>query len=301
MTLPSGNLKHLAAAPSFAAGLIGVVVVAAGAYGYYRITALSGEVAAVRSELASTTALLQEAVLQASTTLTYAFERQKENIAAQLGGVQEQVGKVSGTVKDLEKLSTTDPEFLAKYSKVFFLSENYAPARLVEVPDEFKYNEKAPLQVIPEVLPFLTDMLEEAKEDEVELYLLSAYRSFGTQAALKGRYTITYGSGTANAFSADQGYSEHQLGTAVDFITTGTGGALEGFDQKPAYAWLEDNAHKYGFVLSYPKGNGFYVFEPWHWRFVGVKLATDLHRSGKTFYGMDQREIDAYLINLFDR
>jgi D-alanyl-D-alanine carboxypeptidase len=60
------------------------------------------------------------------------------------------------------------------------------------------------------------------------------------------------------------------------------------------------NAYKYGFTLSYPKGNTSYVFEPWHWRFVGVKLATDLHNQGKNFYDLDQRSIDAYLVNFFD-
>lgn len=299
MDSPKVALTALSTNPAVVGGLA-VVVIAASAYGYFQLVSLSQEVQALRSELASTSALLQDSVLQASTTLTSAFEREKQSIAVQIGGVQEQVGKVSGTVKDLEKLSATDPEFLAKYSRVFFLSENYAPARLAEIPSEYKYNERAPLQVIPEVLPFLTDLLEDAKDDGVEIFLLSAYRSFGTQEALKGQYRVTYGAGTANAFSADQGYSEHQLGTAVDFITTGTGGALEGFDQKPAYEWLLQNAHEYGFVLSYPKGNGFYVFEPWHWRFVGVKLATDLKKSGKTFYGMDQREIDAFLIYLFD-
>ena len=104
----------------------------------------------------------------------------------------------------------------------------------------------------------------------------------------------------ANQFSADQGYSEHQLGTAVDLITTGTDGVLAGFDKKPAYAWMTANAYRYGFILSYPPDNTYYIFEPWHWRFVGVKLATDLHNQGIYFYQMDQRTIDTYLADFFD-
>jgi D-alanyl-D-alanine carboxypeptidase len=111
---------------------------------------------------------------------------------------------------------------------------------------------------------------------------------------------VTYGSG-ANAFSADQGYSEHQLGTTFDFTTEGIGGGLvTSFENTPAFAWLKDNAHKYGFTLSYPKDNAYYVYEPWHWRFVGEDLAEDLHEAGKTFYDWDQREIDKYLIKIFD-
>jgi len=143
-------------------------------------------------------------------------------------------------------------------------------------------------------------MIDTASSSGVAFYALSAYRSFAEQKALKGEYEMTYGAGTANSFSADQGYSEHQLGTAVDFIAPGQGGILDGFDKTGAYIWLLANAYKYGFVLSYPKDNGYYVFEPWHWRFVGVKLATDLHNLNENFYTMDQRTIDAYLVNIFD-
>ena len=91
-----------------------------------------------------------------------------------------------------------------------------------------------------------------------------------------------------------------KLGTAVDLTTTGLGGGLDGFEKTPAFAWLLSNAYRYGFVLSYPPNNQYYVFEPWHWRYVGVKLATDLRTEGKYFYDLDQREIDKYLSNIFD-
>lgn len=280
--------------------LIVALVGAASWYGYMRLDTLSQQVAELTTELASSTALLQGNISEATTSLGNALQQERQNVQAQLGGVKDQVGSVSATVTDLEKLSKIDPELLAKYSKVFFLSDNYAPARLVGIPDEYKYSENKPLQIIPEVLPFLRDMLDEAKEDGVALYVDSAYRSFDTQEALKGQYTVTYGAGTANQFSADQGYSEHQLGTTVDLITTGTEGRLDGFDRTPAYAWVLENAYHYGFILSYPKNNGYYIFEPWHWRFVGVKLATNLHKSGDYFYTMDQRTIDTFLISLFD-
>jgi D-alanyl-D-alanine carboxypeptidase len=142
-------------------------------------------------------------------------------------------------------------------------------------------------------------MLAAAKRDGIDLTIVSAYRSFETQAELKGAYLQSYGSG-ANTFSADQGYSEHQLGTAVDFSTPDLGGTLGGFGDSEAYTWLKANAHKYGFVLSYPEGNSYYVYEPWHWRFVGEDLASDLKRDGAYFYDWDQRKIDEYLIKIFD-
>jgi LAS superfamily LD-carboxypeptidase LdcB len=61
-----------------------------------------------------------------------------------------------------------------------------------------------------------------------------------------------------------------------------------------------NNAYRFGFVLSYPKGNAYYIYEPWHFRFVGVKLATYLHDRGLHFYDIDQKEIDQYLVSIFD-
>ncbi len=273
-------------------------------YGHTRLTTLSEQVAQLdmknEMRLASTTALLQNNIAEATTSLGNEIQQEKQIVQEQLGGVKNQVGSITGAVTDLQKLSKIDPELLAKYSKVFFLSDTYAPARLVEIPSTYAYTEGKQFRIIPELFPHLQKMLDQAKADGVALYIESAYRSFAEQKALKGQYTIVYGAGTANQFSAEQGYSEHQLGTTIDFITTGTGGRLIGFDMTPAYAWLTANAHRYGFVLSYPKDNGYYMFEPWHWRFVGVKLATDLHASNAYFYTLDQRIIDTYLISLFD-
>lgn len=218
--------------------------------------------------------------------------RRNEEFEKRIKGIQ-------SSVQVLEKLQFTDPELLMKYSKVYFLSENYFPTELARIPSKFSYPEDRALEVHGRVLPYLTDLLDEAVEDGIDLRVASAYRSFGTQAALKSGYAVTYGSG-ANRFSADQGYSEHQLGTTVDFTTTALSGGLNGFQNTPAYAWLLENAHKYGFVLSYPEGNAFYQYEPWHWRYVGEDLARDLNRADKHLYDLTQRELDAYLVSIFD-
>ncbi|MEO7596994.1 MAG: M15 family metallopeptidase, partial [Candidatus Paceibacterota bacterium] len=193
----------------------------------------------------------------------------------------------------------TDPELLKKYSKVYFLNEHYVPLSLRTIDPDYLSPKATNKEISSDVWPFLRDLFQNAADDGLSLQALSAYRSFGTQSALKASYTFTYGAGTANRFSADQGYSEHQLGTTLDFTTAKTG-VLEGFNITPEYKWLQDNAHKYGFVLSYPLGNTYYKFEPWHWRFVGVALATKLHEDGEYFYDTDQRVIDTYLANLFD-
>lgn len=213
---------------------------------------------------------------------------------------QGQIESITSTVGTLEKLSQTDPELLNKYSKVYFLNENYVPSKLVDISDEYTYDGGQNFLFHGDAWPFLERLLRDARADSQDLLVASAFRSFDTQSSLKSGYSVTYGAGTANQFSADQGYSEHQLGTSVDFTTPDVGAVFSKFEKDSAYEWLLDHAHNYGFVLSYPKGNTYYIFEPWHWRFVGVDLASDLHEEGKHFYDLSQRELDEYLVKLFD-
>lgn len=212
---------------------------------------------------------------------------------------EDQIRDLAGTLGDLDKLAKTDEELLAKYSKVYFLNENYTPSRLKQIDDKYVLPGKKDQYFHAQVIEHLEDMLDAAKKDDMDLKIVSAYRSFDEQVDLKGQFTQVYGTG-ANAFSADQGYSEHQLGTTVDLTTSLIGGAYNSFKDTKEYRWLLENAHAYGFILSYPEGNSFYIFEPWHWRFVGTDLARDLNRKGQDFYSLDQRAINEYLLTFFE-
>lgn len=232
--------------------------------------------------------------------------RERDSLAKQLTGERErndafssQISEISDTVNVLEKIKNTDPELLRKYSKVYFLNENYVPAKLTNISSRYLYQPKEEEKIHTNIWPHLREMLQEAEDDDVDLKVVSAYRSFFEQYTLKTNYKVSYGSG-ANQFSADQGYSEHQLGAAVDLTVEGVVPTTLAFEQTEAYTWLLKNAYKYGFILSYPKGNEYYQFEPWHWRFVGVELATKLHRDDKYFYDLDQRQINEYIANFFD-
>lgn len=213
--------------------------------------------------------------------------------------IKTQVETISSSVGVLEKLSKTDSELLKKYSKIYFLNENYKPQKLTDIDSKYLIQINKQTQIHSDVWPHLQKMIDDANASGLDLKILSAYRSFETQGALKNAYTVTYGAG-ANKFSADQGYSEHQLGTTVDFNNTKNGSVLSGFDKTNEYKWLLDNAYKYGFVISYPKENKYYIFEPWHWRYVGINLANRIHNDNTYFYALDQRDIDGYLVNLFD-
>jgi len=212
--------------------------------------------------------------------------------------VKKELKKIDDSVDDLEKLSKIDPQLLQKYSKVYFLNEHYIPSGLSTIDSEFTMGKT--IQIHSKVAKYLEKLLEDAADDDLSLRVISGYRSFDTQKDLKSTYSVIYGAGTANTFSADQGYSEHQLGTTVDFTTPSIAGTATSFDQTPEFAWLQKNANEYGFALSYPKGNAYYMYEPWHWRFVSRDLAEELYDMKRNFYDLDQREIDKYLAEFFD-
>jgi len=224
--------------------------------------------------------------------------REGENI---INAFQGEIRSIGTTVDKLKKLSETDDELLKKYSKVYFLNENYTPSNLSLIPSKYLFEPDREMYIHSNVWLFLQELIDSAEHSDIKLLIASAYRSFNTQATLKSGYTVTYGTGTANQFSADQGYSEHQLGTTIDFTTPEIGANLSKLDSQDAFKWLLDNAYLYGFILSYPKDNTYYKYEPWHWRFVGKSLAKYIHLENKSFYDLNQREIDNYLINIFNK
>ncbi len=215
--------------------------------------------------------------------------------------LRKKVDKITKKADKLQKIKDTDKELLQKYSKVYFLNENYVPKELSKVDKKYIFPETRTIELHSEVVPFMEDMIDDAEDEGLHLRIISGYRSFTEQKSLKGSYTVTYGTTAANKFSADQGYSEHQLGTAMDLTTSTLGNGYTAFQKTKEYEWLNTNAYRYGFVLSYPPNNTYYVFEPWHWRFVGKTLAEKLHDENKYFYDLDQREIDDYILDLFEQ
>lgn len=275
---------------SIAAGGLVVAAVVAG-YFWYELTTTRGEFASSTLAYESKVHDLESQITELNAKLKSELER-----ASEYG---REIESLNSDVSTYEKLSRTDRELLQKYSNVFFLSENFVPSLLSPIDPEFLFRKDSDSQIHSNIKKPLENMVRNATRDNAPILVLSAYRSFGTQTSLKAGYSVTYGKGTANQFSADQGYSEHQLGSTVDF-TTPDNSNLDAFEKSPGFAWLQEHAHEYGFTLSYTKGNKFFQYEPWHWRFVGVPLATKLKNEGKTFYDLDQREINEYLVTIFD-
>ena len=116
-----------------------------------------------------------------------------------------------------------------------------------------------------------------------KIYAGSTYRSYTYQLGLYNRYVAQDGFEEAETYSARAGYSEHQLGLAVD-ILGGNWSYLSETDKE--YEWLIDNSYKYGYILRYPRNKEYvtgYVFEDWHFRYLGIELATKVYNSNLTY------------------
>ena len=129
-------------------------------------------------------------------------------------------------------------------------------------------------------------LFDAAAVDGHSLMIGSAYRSAALQKVYFDSYAAASGEEAANQYSAHPGQSEHQTGLAMDISTVSRNCYLdECFTSTPDGQWLANNAYLYGFTLRYPKGKETitgYQFEPWHYRYVGVELATALHQSNLT-------------------
>jgi zinc D-Ala-D-Ala carboxypeptidase len=136
----------------------------------------------------------------------------------------------------------------------------------------------------------LRAMARAAEDNGTPLVSWSAYRGYRQQVELFNGYAGWTGSEYTNfdnavTFSARPGHSEHQLGLTIDFVAVGDTGLTSNWDETPTGAWMAENAWKFGWLMSYPKGKKeltCYSFEPWHYRYVGRELAEKIHDSGLT-------------------
>ena len=160
------------------------------------------------------------------------------------------------------------------------LPDNYSPD-LVTV--DTSYARAAGYQLERTTYSYFKQMADAAKKDGIKIFVHSGYRSHETQAYTYANYKNRDGEKAADTYSARPGHSEHETGLAMDINLADSN--LH-FENTKEYQWLSNNAHKYGFILRYPQGkeniHG-YIFEPWHYRYLGVELATAVKESGLTY------------------
>jgi len=129
----------------------------------------------------------------------------------------------------------------------------------------------------------LEKMHAAATADGAPFVIGSAYRSYAKQAGLFDSYVKRDGVAAAETYSARPGYSEHQTGLVADIDDNG-GCYLETcFGETAAGKWVRENGYRYGFIVRYERDQQAtvgYIYEPWHLRYVGVKVATDMHDRG---------------------
>lgn len=109
---------------------------------------------------------------------------------------------------------------------------------------------------------------------------LSGFRTYDTQVTLYNNYVARDGKEAADRYSARPGFSEHQSGLCFDI-----GAIDDNYGETPAGKWLEENCHRYGFIIRYPNGKENitgYMYEPWHVRYVGETVATTIMNKGIT-------------------
>ncbi len=167
-------------------------------------------------------------------------------------------------------------------NKFYALDNTYNSDHMINVSNQYSYGENQ--MVTEETYNAFLNMFNKAKEEGLTLIINSSYRSFEEQEEIYNDYKSSRGEEYADSIAARPGYSEHQTGMAIDIQTYGSrASTFEEFDE---FKWLQENAYKYGFILRYPKDKEYltgYSYESWHYRYVGIDVATYIHENNITF------------------
>ena len=180
------------------------------------------------------------------------------------------------------KPSDLTKEMYTLVNKYNYLNKDYVPNNLVSVTGIYA-RDKA--QIVDVVYDNFTKMADQARLENLTIKVTTGYRSYNFQSTLYYNYVKADGVNNADTYSARPGYSEHQLGYSID-LTNAKNVSFDEFENTKEYEWLKDNAHKYGFIMRYPKNKEYitgYMFEAWHYRFVGIDIATYIYENDITY------------------
>ena len=189
-----------------------------------------------------------------------------------------------------------DKEDVLLLNKNHSKSATYVPDALVSLDASYTFYGKE-IELDATTAMALSAMLLCMRADGItDTFVTSGYRSYKYQSSLFSGYiqeemqkdpSLSEAQATAlvSTYSARAGQSEHQSGLCVDLITTTMGSLNQSFENTRAFAWLQENAAQFGFILRYPKGKEDitgYIYEPWHYRFVGREMALEITAQGLT-------------------
>lgn len=193
-------------------------------------------------------------------------------------------------------INTKNTEYLVLLNKTHPSGASYCPPDLTKLDSELTlYGKEIELRLYAaKAAEALVKELH--AQGYTDIVVTSGYRSYSYQQSLFNTYieqekaahptwTDAQVRDLVLTYSAAPGTSEHHTGNAIDLISTNYVSLDETFAQNPAYEWLQQNAHRFGFILRYPADKTDitgYSYEPWHYRFVGADAATEIHERGLT-------------------
>ena len=164
-------------------------------------------------------------------------------------------------------------------NKYNYVTESFLPNDLVLV-DEYA---KKDMYLNKECKEQFINMAKHAKAEGYNIRAISTYRTIEYQEKLYNNYVKKDGIEIADTYSARPGYSEHHTGLAIDVDNIRL--SYDNFENTKEFNWMINNAFKYGFILRYKKDSTItgYIYEPWHFRYVGVEVSTYIHEHNITF------------------
>lgn len=175
-----------------------------------------------------------------------------------------------------------DPDSLLAYvNRHRYINKNYEPEDLVDMEDKYSNNYFGVNRLRKEAYEHFKEMVDDANNQGIEFVAETTYRSFDDQETIYSNYAYEHTREETSKYAARAGYSEHELGTAIDLSNVWY---IEEGDEE--YEWIRKNAWKYGFILRYKKDKEDitkYAAEDWHIRYVGKEAATIIHNKGITF------------------
>ena len=200
---------------------------------------------------------------------------------------------IDATKKSERTYNIVEPDnVLLLIKKGFVLPEDYEPDDLV-VPDIPIAPDNTHKQLRKVAAKALEEMSQAALKEDYHLVLNSGYRSFKEQQEIYDDYFKRYDEVTASGLVALPGSSEHQLGLGVDLTSQSVVDKQRlVFGDTDEYKWVVKNAHKYGFILRYPKERSEITGtanEPWHLRYVGKDAAKVIYDNNWT--------LEEYILN----
>ena len=217
----------------------------------------------------------------------YIESRQAAETVQKKDNQYESLEKEYNSVKEQAEAQNeeTRPWYLMLVNQSHPMEDGYVP-ELANIDDAH--------QVDARVLEPLQNMLKAASDEGYSLYVCSAYRSVDRQKELFNESMIDYVNQGMTYYEAAietaksiawPGESEHATGLAMDIVSSDYAGLDEQQGETDDQKWLMEHCYEYGFILRYPKDKSEdtgIIYEPWHYRYVGVEAALAIRDQGVT-------------------